>query len=271
MLADPACIAANAWLSSVAAWGGGCTCCNSARVTNPSCASTPPTRSTCAGGGPPCAAACQEQGPPCSHGEGLSTAKATQAARAGHSWAPPTARIHTIRRSHCGSCCCDIPFGCSPLVPRHSPPSGCAQVVAASRLGREDLPGLHAIFQHLDAGGYLLLMLNLHACSHCCSHRLCAECWDVLCRCWARAVASHLHQELAPGLLLRFRCNVAGQRLHWLLSELFPSNTHAPFSSCRQVRHADCGGAAGWAAAAGQVGDRRKPGVKSGVRPIWCG
>ena len=71
------------------------------------------------------------------------------AARRKRSWFPHSfARCCAAPTLHCiavSTTAAHRPTASDLLVPSK-------QVVAASRLGREDLPGLHAIFQHLDAG-----------------------------------------------------------------------------------------------------------------------
>lgn len=178
-------------------------------------------------------------------------------------------------------CKCSAPTGSAtgthvnfPPLCAQPPLSGwAAQVVAASRLGREDLPGLHAIFQHLDAGG-------CPAAAPICMHALAAVCAGYVSSAGMNGAASG--QEQLPATCGRacFRFAACASGATWQASACnraacvvsLQSTCALLLATChRQVGHFDRRGAASWAAAAGQVGDRRKPGVKSGVWPTCCG
>ena len=134
-------------------------------------------------------------------------------------------------------CKCSAPTGSAtgthvnfPPLCAQPPLSGwAAQVVAASRLGREDLPGLHAIFQHLDAGG-------CPAAAPICMHALAAVCAGYVSSAGMNGAASG--QEQLPATCgracFRFAAALQVPRGRPVLAIALPAwshcNPHAPFS-----------------------------------------
>lgn len=116
------------------------------------------------------------------------------------------------------------------------------------------LPALHAIFQHLDAGSPVALLLCFLSCAACRHCRVDSSGTWALASVFTSGPVALLATSVIPRLLAHQRFKLPRGLAHCNKQPCTP----LPSSPHRQVGHPDSRGAEGGAAAAGQVGDRRE-------------